>query len=107
VRLSAPGSGRLGTNPEQLLAAAWSASFESAIALAARRKRIVLPAEIAIDAEVDPSLADSGCFPSARLDVSLPSLEREVAQALVEEADRTCPFSMATRDNIAVTIRLV
>jgi osmotically inducible protein OsmC len=48
-----PGSARIGANPEQLFAAAWSASLESAIALAARKRKVALPAELSIDAEVD------------------------------------------------------
>ena len=107
IRLSAPGSGRLGTNPEQLFAAGRSACLESPIALAARRKGVVLPAETSIDAEVDLGLVDGGYVLSARLDVSLPGIEREVAQAIVEEADRICAYSQATRGNIEVTIRLV
>src|SRR3982751_4819219 len=67
VRLSTPGSARIGTNPEQLFAAAWSACFESAIALAARKRKIALTAEIAVDAEVDLNVADDGHFLSARL----------------------------------------
>src|SRR5712691_1644658 len=86
VRLSTPGSARIGTNPEQLFAAGWSACFESAIALAARKRKIALPADVAIDAEVDLNLADGGYFLSTRLNVSLPGVEREVAQALVDEA---------------------
>src|SRR6478672_5788469 len=58
VKLSVPGSTRIGTNPEQLFAAGWSACFESAIGLAARKRRIVLPADLAIDAEVDLKQAD-------------------------------------------------
>src|SRR5580692_8416518 len=72
VRLSIPGSARIGTNPEQLFAAGWSACFESAIALAARNRKITLPADLAIDAEVDLHLADDGYYLSARLNVSLP-----------------------------------
>src|SRR6266567_8282039 len=60
VRLSTPGSARIGTNPEQLFAAGWSACFESAIALTARKRKIALPADVAIDAEVDLHLADGG-----------------------------------------------
>src|SRR5580704_460505 len=70
VRLSIPGSARIGTNPEQLLAAGWSACFESAIALAARKRKIAL-ADLAIDAEVDLHLADGAYFLSARLNVRL------------------------------------
>jgi len=107
VRLSIPGSGRIGTNPEQLFAAGWSACFESAIALSARERKITLPADVAIDAEVDLNLTNDGYFLRARLNVSLPGVEREVAQALVDEAHRICPYSKATRGNIDVAIRLV
>ena len=96
VKLSIPGSGRIGTNPEQLLAAGWSACFESAMGIAARKKKITLPADLAIDAAVDLNLAESGYFLRTRLNVSLPGVDREVAQALVDEADKTCPYSKAT-----------
>src|SRR5271156_1119978 len=107
VRLSVPGSARIGTNPEQLFAAGWSACFESAIGLAARKRKITLPADVAIDAEVDLNLADGGYFLRARLSVSLPGVEREVAQALVDEAHQICPYSKATRGNIEVAIKPV
>ncbi len=107
VKLSVPGSARIGTNPEQLLAAGWSACFESAIGLAARKMKIALPADLAIDAEVDLNLADGGYFLRTRLNVSLPGIEREVAQALVDEAHQICPYSKATRGNIDVAINLV
>jgi len=107
IRLSTPGSARIGANPEQLFAAAWSASLESAIGLAASQRKIVLPAGLAIAAEVDLCLADGACFLKARLNVSLPGVEREVAQALVDEAYRTCAYCRATRGNIDVVINLV
>jgi osmotically inducible protein OsmC len=107
VRLSTPGSARIGTNPEQLFGAAWSACFESAIALAARKRKITLPADLAIDAEVDLNLADSGYFLRTRLNISLPGVGREAAQALVNEAHQICPYSKATRGNIDVAINLV
>src|SRR5262245_56563525 len=62
VKISAPGSARPGTNPEQLLAAGWSACFESAIGIAALKRRIKLPADPAIDAEVDLNTGDDGYF---------------------------------------------
>jgi lipoyl-dependent peroxiredoxin len=107
VRLSTPGSTRIGTNPEQLFAAGWSACFESAIGIAARKMKVALPADLAIDAEVDLNLADSGYFLRARLNVMLPGVDREAAQALVDEAVQTCPYSKATRGNIDVTITLI
>ncbi len=107
VKLSVPGSGRAGTNPEQLLAAGWSACFESAIALAARNRKITLPADPAIDAEVDLRLGDAGYLLSARLNVSLPGIERSVARSWADEAHRICPYSKATRGNIDVAINVV
>ena len=106
IRLSAPGSARIGTNPEQLFAAAWSASFANAIALAAGERKIALPAKVSIDAEVDLNLGDGGYFLSTRLNVTLPGLERNVAKVLVDEAEEICPYSKATRGNIEVTIEL-
>ncbi|KJC55806.1 peroxiredoxin, partial [Bradyrhizobium sp. LTSPM299] len=86
IRLSMPGSARIGTNPEQLLAAGWSASFANAIALAARKWKITLPAKVSIDAEVDLNLGDGGYSLSARLNVTILGLERSVAKGLVDEA---------------------
>jgi lipoyl-dependent peroxiredoxin len=107
IRLSTPGTARIGTNPEQLFAAGWSACFEGAIGLAARKRKVTLPTDLAIDAEVDLCLTGGVYFLQARLNVSLPGVEREVAQALVDEAHQTCPYSKATRGNIGVVINLV
>ena len=75
--------------------------------LAARRMRITLPADLAIDAEVDLCLTDGAYFLRARLNVSLPGLEREAAQALTDAAHQTCPYSKAIRGNVDVVINLV
>jgi lipoyl-dependent peroxiredoxin len=107
VKLSSPGSSRPGTNPEQLFAAGWSACFEGAIGIAARKMKVALRDDLAIDAEVDLILADGAYSLGARLNVSVPGVDRDVAQALVDEAHRTCPYSKATRGNIDVAINLV
>jgi len=107
IKLSMPGGPGLGTNPEQLLAAGWSACFESAMAVAARRMKVALPGDLAIDAEVDLGQADDGFFLSVRLDVALPGLDRRLAAGLLEDAHAACPYSRATRGNIDVAIRLV
>lgn len=107
VKLSVPGSPGTGTNPEQLLAAGWSACFESAIALVARQTKVALPPDLAIDTEIDLNQGDDGYFLRARLNVSLPGLDRPVAQALVEGAERTCPYSKAMHGNVAVAITLI
>jgi Ohr subfamily peroxiredoxin len=107
IRFSIPGSARIGANPEQMFAAAWSASLESAIARAARLWGIVLPIGPTIEAEVDLCAADGANLLQARFNVSLPAVEREVAQALVDEAHQACAYSNATRGNIKVMTKLV
>jgi len=107
IQHSAPGSSRPGTNPEQLFAAGWSACFEGAMQLAARAKKVKLPDETAIDAEVDLCNVDGAYFLQARLNVSIPGLDRETAQALVDAAHQTCPYSKLSHGNIHVEIALV
>jgi Ohr subfamily peroxiredoxin len=107
VKLSSPGSAGSGTNPEQLFAAGWSACFLSAIELVAGKQRVALPADRAVDAEVDLKQADGGYSLGARLNVSLPGVEREVAQSLVEAAHQICPYSKAIRGNIDVVTNVV
>lgn len=107
IKLSSPGTPGSGTNPEQLFAAGWSACFEGAMGLAARKMKVTLPPDLAIDAEVDLCLTDGAYSLQARLNVSLPGVEPDVAQALVDAAHRTCPYSKATRGNIDVVISLV
>ena len=104
IRLSTPGSARIGANPEQLLAAGWSASFQSAIARAALVRKITPPTEVSIHAEIDLNVGEAGYFLSARLSVALPGLERDLAEELIEEARELCPFTRATRGNIEVAI---
>jgi lipoyl-dependent peroxiredoxin len=107
VRLATPESARIGTNPEQLFAAAWSASFGSAIALAARNNKVAL-GEGSIDAELDLHVADgTDYFLSARFNISIPGIDRTVAQDLVQQAEQLCPYSKATRGNVDVTLNLL
>jgi Ohr subfamily peroxiredoxin len=107
VKLSLPGAPGNGTNPEQLFAVGWSACFTSAIKHVAAKMKVRPPPDMAVDAEVDLCSGNEGFFLQARLNVSLPGLEREVAQALLDAADQTCPYSKATRGNIPVAINLV
>jgi lipoyl-dependent peroxiredoxin len=107
VKLSSLGAKGNGTNPEQLFAAGWSACFISAMKIEAGKMKIALPADGAIDAEVDLLIAEGDYSLQARLNVSLPGLDREVAQALVDAAHQTCPYSKATRGNIDVVLNLV
>ena len=111
IKLSVPkqmgGADKPGTNPEQLFAAGWSACFMGAMGVAAAKMKTRLPVDAAIDAEVDLCGAAGEYFLQARLNVSMPGMEREVARALLNAAHQTCPYSKATRGNIDVTINLV
>jgi lipoyl-dependent peroxiredoxin len=108
VHFTLPGTPGTGTNPEQLFAAGWSTCFLGALQRVAGQKKVALPAGTAIDAEVDLGFVRDGHFGlAARLNVSLPGVDRSVAQALLDEAHQTCPYSRATRGNIEVAINLV
>jgi osmotically inducible protein OsmC len=107
ITLSTPGTAGSGTNPEQLFAAGWSACFEGAMGIAARKMRITLPGDLAIDAEVDLCTTAGAYFLQARLNVSVPGVEREVAQNLVDAAHQTCPYSKAIRGNVDVVINVI
>ena len=107
VKLSVPGTPGNGTNPEQLFAVGWSACFLSAIKVVAAKMKVKLPQDVAVDPEVDLCTGDEGYFLQARLNVSLPGLERQVAQSVLDAAHQTCPYSKATRGNIDAAINLV
>src|ERR1700737_3201628 len=102
VKLSVPGTSGTGTNPEQLFAVGWSACFLSAIKIVAARMKVRVPADLAIDTEVDLGTTGGGYLLQARINVNLPGIEPEVAQKLVDGAHLECPYSKATHGNINV-----
>jgi osmotically inducible protein OsmC len=107
IKLSAPGSSGSGTNPEQLLAAGWSACFIGAMGKAAVALKVTLPSDVAVDAEVDLGKTEDAFFLQARLNVSLPGLDPVVARAVVDGAHQRCPYSKATRGNIDVDLNVL
>ena len=106
VKLSVPGAPGNGTNPEQLFAVGWSACFLSAIKLVASKMKVKLSPDVAIDPEVDLCTGEDGYFLQARLNVSLPGVERQVAQAILDGAHYTCPYSKATRPDHRFKLRI-
>ncbi|NEK17245.1 Ohr family peroxiredoxin [Rhizobium leguminosarum] len=106
IRFSAPGSPRIGTNPEQLLSAGWSASFASAIALAAFNRNVAFAGEVSIQSEVEIEIEPGGYTLSVRLRVRLPGIERAMAQVLTAEARRLCPFSSTIGRGLAAVVDL-
>ncbi|AJY51692.1 MULTISPECIES: organic hydroperoxide resistance protein [Halomonadaceae] len=111
VKLSTPkelgGAGGDGTNPEQLFAAGYSACFLGALKHVASQEKVKLPQETKIDGHVGIGAIPTGFGIEVELKISLPGLEQEVAQQLVDKAHIVCPYSNATRGNINVTLTLV
>ncbi|OOG73533.1 Organic hydroperoxide resistance protein OhrB [Ensifer sp. M14] len=92
---------------ENLFGAAWSACYIGAIEVAAAQRKIKLPAGLAVDTEIDLNVNDGSYFLRARLNVSLPELDRDVAHELIHAAHAICPYSKATHGNIDVETNLV
>ena len=107
LKLSPPGAPGTGTNPEQLFAIGWSASFIGALRHGCNARRIGFPADTAVDAQVDLVHGEQGFFLRARLAVSLPGLEGEVANELIEAARQNCPYSKAMRNGLDLAVTLV
>lgn len=104
VRLSPPGQPGNGTNPEQLFGVGYSACFLGAMKAVAPKLKISVPADTAIDAEVDLGPTSLGYGISVRMKITVPGLDRATAEQLVAEAHKVCPYSNATRGNIDVQL---
>lgn len=108
VKLTTPkelgGNGAVGTNPEQLFAAGYSACFIGAMKVVAGKMKVALPAETSVTADVGIGPIPAGFSIQAALKVSIPGVERAVAEQIVQAAHQVCPYSNATRGNIDVTL---
>jgi Ohr subfamily peroxiredoxin len=111
VKLTTPkelgGNGAVGTNPEQLFAAGYSACFIGALKFVGGRDKIAVPADTSIDATVGIGPLPTGFGIEVELKISLPGLDRATAEKLVQAAHIVCPYSNATRGNIDVTLTIV
>ena len=92
---------------ENLFGAAWSGCFMGAIGVAAAQKKIALPEAPSVDATIDLLMEGGEFFLRAKLDVTIPGIDIEVARELVDIAHEICPYSKATRGNIAVEINVL
>lgn len=104
--LSALGTAVTGTSPEQLFAAGWPACYLSAVKLVARKMKLPLPDDLAVDAEGDLGPAGPGYALAVRFNVSMPGVDRDAAQRLPQAAHDVCPYSRASRGNIEVATNL-
>jgi osmotically inducible protein OsmC len=108
VRLSIPGGPGNGTNPEQLFAAGWSSCFTSAMKIIAAKNKVKFPEDAFVDAEVDLCLDEGDAyFIRARLNISLPGIDHNMAETIAHTAHQICPYSRATRGNIDAQINLI
>jgi Ohr subfamily peroxiredoxin len=92
---------------EQLFAGAWSACYTAAVGLVASAKKIALPLDTAVEIEVDLGQTGAEYFLQARITLTTPGLEHELAAAIAHEADQICPYSKATRGNIDVALNVI
>ena len=108
VKLTTPkemgGNGAVGTNPEQLFAAGYSACFLGAMKYVAGTQKIALPATTTIAADVGIGQIPAGFGIQVAMTITIPGMERAAAEKLVHEAHGVCPYSNATRGNIDVTL---
>lgn len=111
IKLTIPrelgGAGGEGTNPEQLFAAGYSACFLGAMKFVGAREKIAVPADTTVNGSVGIGAIPTGFGIEVELKISLPGLDRAVAEDLVQKAHIVCPYSNATRGNIDVTLTIV
>ncbi len=111
VALSVPkglgGDDGQGSNPEQLFAAGYAACFIGALKLVASQEKVALTGEVYINSEVAIGPIEGGFSIAVKLAVHAGDLDKVVAQQLVEKAHQVCPYSNATRGNIAVELSVI
>jgi len=109
VKLSSPGSGKPGTNPEQLFGIGYSACFIGAMKAVGPKIQIKVPDDVAIDASVSLGPTDGGAAfgISVKLAITLPGLDDAKKKTLVDAAHVVCPYSNATRGNIDVELAIL
>ena len=111
VTLSVPkglgGDDGAGTNPEQLFAAGYAACFMGAMKFVAGQQKLALPADTSIASEVGIGPIPTGFGIQVTLNISVPGVARDTAEAIVQAAHIVCPYSNATRGNIDVTLNVV
>ena len=92
---------------EQLFAGAWSACYTGALGVAAKAKKVALPSDMSVDIEVDLGQTRGAYFLQARIDVRMPGVARDVAEAIAHAAHQMCPYSKAVHGNIDIATNIV
>jgi osmotically inducible protein OsmC len=116
IRLSTPGNAgneiaftavQLHPTAEQLFAGAWSACYTGALGLVAKERKVTLPADLSVGIEVDLGKTGEAYFIQARIDVRMPGVANDVAEAIAHAAHDVCPYSKAVHGNIDVVTKVV
>jgi Ohr subfamily peroxiredoxin len=92
---------------ENFFGAAWSGCFIGAIGVAAAQRKVELPETPAIDATINLLMEGGEFFLRAKLDVTVPGIDIDLARELVHVAHQICPYSKATRGNIEVEVNVL
>jgi lipoyl-dependent peroxiredoxin len=99
-----------GTNPEQMFAVGYAACFIGALKFVAKTQKVSLPAETSISADVSFGTRLDGAKGfniGVAMAITIPGMDRDKAEALVQEAHQVCPYSNATRGNVDVALTVV
>jgi lipoyl-dependent peroxiredoxin len=117
IHLTAPGNpaiaeynfGAVEAHPtaEQLFAGAWSACYSGAVGIVAKQMKVALPADTAVEIEVDLGMGGSDYYIQARITLTARGIDPEVATAIAHSADAICPYSKAVKGNIDVALNVV
>jgi lipoyl-dependent peroxiredoxin len=116
IQLSTPGNAgkeivftaiQMHPTAEQLFAGAWSACYTGALGLVAKEKKVALPSDMSVDIEVDLGKTGNAYFIQARIDVRMPGVALDVAEAIANAAHGVCPYSKAVHGNIDVATQVV
>jgi lipoyl-dependent peroxiredoxin len=93
-----------GANPEELFAAGYAACFHSALQMVARTQKVpIAHSSVGSRVHIGPD-GQGGFVLAVDLEVVIPDVDHDRAQALADAANQVCPYSNATRGNIEVTI---
>jgi Ohr subfamily peroxiredoxin len=116
IQLSTPGTAgneiaftaiQMHPTAEQLFAGAWSACYTGALGLVAKTKKVALPSDMSVDIEVDLGKTGDAYFIQARIDVRMPGVALDVADAIARAAHDVCPYLKAVHGNIDVATNVV
>ena len=102
------GNGAVGTNPEQLFAAGYSACFIGAMKFVAGQEKIKLSDNTTINATVGIGPRDDGkgFGIDVELAISNTGLDKAAAEALVQKAHVVCPYSHSIKGNVDVRLKV-